>query len=113
MLTPAGQKDFPRCKLLIKYPVRHALNPLVSTLGWALPGFIGGEALVSIVLNLPTSGPIFLNSLFNQDMYLAAGFVLMFSVLTVIGTFISDITTRLSRSARSHAVGRLGDNDDY
>jgi peptide/nickel transport system permease protein len=77
--------------LLIKYPVRHALNPLVSTLGWALPGFIGGEALVSIVLNLPTSGPIFLNSLFNQDMYLAAGFVLMFSVLTVIGTFISDV----------------------
>lgn len=77
--------------LLIKYPVRHAVNPLISTLGWALPGFIGGEALVSIVLNLPTSGPIFLTSLFNQDMYLAAGFVLMFSVLTVIGTFLSDI----------------------
>jgi peptide/nickel transport system permease protein len=84
-------KGLSETRLLIKYPVRHAINPLVSTLGWALPGFIGGEALVSIVLNLPTSGPIFLQALFNQDMYLAAGFVLMFCVLTVIGTFISDI----------------------
>jgi peptide/nickel transport system permease protein len=88
-------KGLPEFKLLMKYPVRHSINPLVSTLGWALPGFIGGEALVSIVLNLPTSGPIFLNSLFTQDMYLAAGFVLMFSVLTVIGTFISDILLAL------------------
>lgn len=84
-------KGLSETKLLLKYPVRHAMNPLVSTLGWALPGFIGGEALVSIVLNLPTSGPIFLTSLFQQDMYVAAGFVLMFSVLTVIGTFISDV----------------------
>lgn len=84
-------KGLSEAKLLLKYPVRHAMNPLVSTLGWALPGFISGEALVSIVLNLATSGPIFLAALFNQDMYVAAGFVLMFSVLTVIGTFISDI----------------------
>jgi peptide/nickel transport system permease protein len=87
----ARAKGLSEQALLLKYPVRHALNPFVSTLGWALPGLISGEAIVSIVLNLPTSGPILLSSLMQQDMYVAAGFILVLSVLTVIGTFISDL----------------------
>ena len=77
--------------MLWKYPIRYALNPFVSTIGWILPGLVAGEVIVSIVLNLPTSGPVLLNALRNQDMFLAAGFILLLSVLTVIGTFISDV----------------------
>ncbi len=78
-------------KLLFKYPVRMAINPLISTIGWTLPGIISGEAIVSIVLNLPTTGPILLKALMFQDMYLAGSFILILSVLTVIGTLLSDI----------------------
>jgi peptide/nickel transport system permease protein len=60
-------------------------------MGWALPGLISGATIVSVVLSLPTTGPILLRALMNQDMYLAASFVMMLSVLTVIGTLISDI----------------------
>lgn len=87
----ARAKGLKENKLLWKYPVRHALNPFISTLGWALPALISGEVIVSIVLNLPTSGPILFNALANQDMYLAAGFLLLLSALTVVGTFVSDI----------------------
>jgi len=77
--------------LLFKYPVRMAINPLISTIGWTLPAIISGEAVVSIVLNLPTTGPMLLKALMTQDMYLAGSFILILSVLTVIGTLISDI----------------------
>ncbi len=87
----ARSKGVSEIKLLLKYPVRHAMNPFVATIGWALPGLISGEALVSIVLNLPTSGPVLLQALMVQDMYVAAGFILMLSTLTVIGTFVSDL----------------------
>jgi peptide/nickel transport system permease protein len=87
----ARAKGVPERKLLWKYPVRHALNPFISTLGWVLPGLISGEVIISIVLNLPTSGPILYAALATQDMYLAAGFLLILSALTVVGTFISDI----------------------
>jgi peptide/nickel transport system permease protein len=87
----ARAKGLSERRLLWKYPVRHALNPFVSTIGWVLPGLIAGEVIVSIVLNLPTSGPIILNSLMQQDMYVASGFILVLSVLTVVGTFISDL----------------------
>lgn len=87
----ARSKGVSETRLLLKYPVRHAMNPFIATIGWALPGLISGEALVSIVLNLPTSGPVLLNALITQDMYVAAGFILMLCTLTVIGTFISDI----------------------
>src|SRR5690606_5631372 len=87
----ARAKGLSEWRLLWKYPVRHALNPFVSTIGWVLPGLIAGEVIVSIVLNLPTSGPIILNSLMQQDMYVASGFILVLSVLTVVGTFISDL----------------------
>ncbi len=87
----ARSKGLAELKLLMKYPVRHALNPFVSTIGWTLPGLIGGEVIVSIVLNLPTSGPVLYNALRSQDMYVAAGFILLLSTLTVIGTFVSDV----------------------
>jgi peptide/nickel transport system permease protein len=87
----ARAKGLPEWRLLWKYPVRYALNPFVSTIGWVLPGLVAGEVIVSIVLNLPTSGPVLLSSLLAQDMYVASGFILVLSVLTVIGTFISDL----------------------
>jgi peptide/nickel transport system permease protein len=87
----ARAKGVPELKMLWKYPVRHALNPFVSTLGWMLPGLVSGEVIVAIVLNLPTSGPVLYNALAKQDMYVAAGFLLVLSSLTVIGTFVSDI----------------------
>jgi peptide/nickel transport system permease protein len=71
--------------------VRVALNPFVSTIGWALPAIISGEAIVAIVLNLPTLGPLLLRSLQSQDMYLAGSIILIVSVLTLIGTLLSDI----------------------
>jgi peptide/nickel transport system permease protein len=87
----ARAKGVPEGKLLFKYPVRLAVNPLISTIGWLLPAIISGEALVAIVLNLPTMGPLMLRAVMVQDMPLAASFLLMVSVLTVIGTLVSDI----------------------
>lgn len=91
----ARAKGMSEARLLWKYPVRHALNPFISTLGWMLPGLISGEVIVAIVLNLPTSGPVLFTALAQQDMYVAAGFLLLLSVLTVIGTFVSDILLAL------------------
>jgi len=91
----ARSKGLPELKLLLKYPVRHALNPFVSTIGWTLPSLVAGEVIVAIVLNLPTSGPVYYTALQRQDLYVAAGFMLLLSVLTVIGTFISDVLLAL------------------
>jgi peptide/nickel transport system permease protein len=87
----ARSKGLHERRLLLKYPVRYALNPFVSTIGWILPGLVTGEVIVSLVLNLPTSGPVLLNAILTEDMYLAAGFLLVLSALTVLGTFISDL----------------------
>jgi peptide/nickel transport system permease protein len=87
----ARAKGVEEKKLLFKYPVRIAINPLISTIGWTLPALISGEAIISIVLNLPTTGPILLKALMVQDMYLAGSFLLILSVLTVLGTLLSDI----------------------
>ncbi|MGV8830794.1 MAG: ABC transporter permease [Devosia sp.] len=73
------------------YPVRVALNPFISTVGWALPALFSGDIITAVVLNLPTTGPLLLQSLKMQDMYLAGSFILILSVFTVIGTLISDI----------------------
>lgn len=78
-------------KLIFKYPVRLAINPLLSTIGWVLPAIISGETIVAIVLNMQTIGPMLLNALKSQDMYLAGSCIMLLSVLTVIGTLISDI----------------------
>ena len=87
----ARAKGLSEVKLIMKYPVRVALIPFIATVGWMLPGLISGATIVSVVMSLPTTGPILLRSLMGQDMYLAASFILMLSVLTVIGTLISDI----------------------
>lgn len=78
-----------------KYPVRVALNPFISTVGYALPSLIGGEIIVAVVLNLPTIGPLLLRGLLSQDMFLAGAIVLLLSILTVIGTLLSDILLAL------------------
>ncbi len=83
-----GQSEF---KLLMRYPVRAALNPFVSTLGWTLPHLVSGSTIVAVVLSLPLTGPMMLQALVSQDMYLAGSFILILSTLTVIGTLISDI----------------------
>lgn len=90
-VTTARAKGLTEQKLLYKYPVRVALNPFISTVGWSLPALVSGSTIVSVVLSLPTTGPLLLRALMNQDMYLAASFLMMLSVLTVIGTLISDI----------------------
>ncbi|WNQ09488.1 ABC transporter permease [Paenibacillus aurantius] len=87
----ARAKGVAERKLLFKYPVRMAINPLISTIGWTLPALISGEAIVSIVLNLQTTGPMLLKALMFQDMYLTGSFLLILSVMTVIGTLLSDI----------------------
>ena len=94
-VTTARAKGLPEWQVLLKHPVRVALNPFVSTLGWALPTLVSGTVIVAIVLNLQTTGPLLLSALRSQDMYLAATFVLMLSILTVIGTLISDILLAL------------------
>jgi peptide/nickel transport system permease protein len=83
-----GQSEF---TLLMRYPVRAALNPFVSTLGWTLPQLVSGSTIVAVVLSLPLTGPMMLQALVSQDMYLAGAFILILSTLTVIGTLISDI----------------------
>lgn len=87
----ARAKGLTELGLLLKYPVRMAINPIISTIGWILPGLIGGEVLVSIVLAIQTTGPLLLRSIIGQDMYLAGSIVLILSTLTVIGTLLSDI----------------------
>ena len=78
-------------QLILKYPVRVALNPFVSTIGYLLPYILSGSVIVSVVLSLPTLGPILLGSLIAQDMFLAGTIVLMLGSMTVIGTFLSDL----------------------
>ena len=90
-VVTARAKGLAETRLLIKYPIRIAMNPVFSTIGWLLPGLINGGVIVGIVLNLQTIGPVLLLATLNQDMYLAGSIVLILSVLTVIGTFISDI----------------------
>ena len=90
-VTTALAKGLHPIRLVIKYPLRIALNPFISTVGWMLPHLISGAAIIAVVLSLPTTGPLLLDSLKNQDMYLAGSFLLMLSALTVIGTLLSDI----------------------
>ena len=78
------------------YPVRVALNPFISTVGWVLPALISGELIVSTVLNLPTAGPLLLQALKSQDMYLAGAFILLSGALVLIGTLVSDILLAIS-----------------
>jgi peptide/nickel transport system permease protein len=81
---------------MLKYPTRLALNPFISTAGWALPQLFSGSLIVATVLSLPTIGPMLLRALLSQDMYLAGSIVLILSVLTMIGTLLSDILLALA-----------------
>lgn len=94
-VTTAKSKGIPNYKIILKYPVRIALNPFISTLGWQLPKLISGSTITAVVLSLPTTGPLLLDALKSQDMYLAGSFIMLLSVLTVIGTFVSDILLAL------------------
>ncbi len=78
-------------RVLLKYPLRVAMNPFVSTAGWILPGLVSGEVIVASVMSLPTTGPLLLGALRSQDMYLAGSIIFIVSVLTVVGTLLSDI----------------------
>jgi peptide/nickel transport system permease protein len=87
----ARTKGMSEWRLILKYPVRLALNPFISTVGWMLPALVSGETITSIVLGLPTVGPLLYQALRMQDMYLAGSCILILSSLTVIGTLISDL----------------------
>jgi peptide/nickel transport system permease protein len=78
-------------RVILKYPVRVALNPFASTVGYLLPYVVSGSIIVSLVLSLPTVGPLLLRALIAQDMFLAGTIVLLLGVMTVVGTFISDL----------------------
>ena len=84
-------KGIKRSRLILKYPVRVAVNPLISTVGYLLPSLVGGSVIVSVVLSLPTLGPVLLDAILIEDTQLAGFIVLMLGVLTVVGTLISDI----------------------
>jgi peptide/nickel transport system permease protein len=94
-VTTARAKGLSEFHLLVKYPVRLALNPFISTISWLLPNLVSGSIIVAIVLSLPTAGPLLLQSLMSQDMYLAGAFVLLICTLTLVGSLISDVLLAL------------------
>lgn len=87
----ARARGLSETKLLWKYPTKIAMNPVISSIGWILPGIVSGGTIVAIVLSLPTVAPLLLSALKTQDMYLAGIIVVFLSFLTIIGMFISDI----------------------
>ena len=87
----ARARGVPERRVILKYPVRVALNPFASTIGYLLPYVVSGSIIVSLVLSLPTVGPLLLRALVAQDMFLAGTIVLLLGVMTVIGTFLSDL----------------------
>lgn len=90
-VVTARAKGLPERRVILKYPVRAALNPFASTIGYLLPFVVSGSIIVSVVLSLPTVGPLLLRSLVSQDMLLASSIILLLGVLTVVGTFLSDL----------------------
>jgi peptide/nickel transport system permease protein len=90
-VVTARAKGLPEWKVVLKYPVRLALNPLVSTLGYLLPVLMSGSVIVSVVLGLPTEGPLLLRALLAEDLFVSAAIVMLLGTLTVIGTLLSDI----------------------
>jgi peptide/nickel transport system permease protein len=94
-VTAARAGGLSPLRLLLKYPVRLALNPIVATLGWRLTYVISGAPIVGVVLSLPDTGPLFLHALLNQDMYLAGAMVMIYCALTIAGTFVSDVLLAL------------------
>lgn len=94
-VVTARAKGMREWRLVLRYPVRLALNPLISTIGWYLPALFSGSLIVATVMNLPNIGPLLLRALINQDMYLAGGILLIYSFLTIVGTLLSDVLLAL------------------
>jgi peptide/nickel transport system permease protein len=90
-VVTARAKGLSEWRLVLKYPVRVAINPLVSTIGWYLPQLFSGSLIVATVMNLPNIGPLLLRALVSQDMYLAGSILMIYALLTVVGTLLSDI----------------------
>lgn len=90
-VVAARAKGLSEWRLIWKYPVRIAINPFISSVGGVLPQLISGAGIVSIVLSLPTTGPLLLQALLGQDMFLAGGFLMILTVFSLVGTLISDI----------------------
>jgi peptide/nickel transport system permease protein len=90
-VVTARSKGLAEARVILKYPVRVALNPFASTIGYTLPYIVSGSIIVSLVLGLPTVGPLLLKALIAQDMFLAGTIVLLLGVMTVIGTLVSDV----------------------
>jgi peptide/nickel transport system permease protein len=90
-VVTARAKGMAENKVVLKYPVRAALNPFASTIGYLFPYLVSGSIIISLVLSLPTVGPLLLKALIAQDMFLAGTIILLLGVMTVIGTFISDL----------------------
>ena len=90
-VTAARAKGLPERKLIWKYPVRIAINPIVSTLGWELTRVVSNSPIVTTVLSISVMGPLYLAALLDQDIYMSSTFLMLYSVLIIIGTFISDI----------------------
>jgi peptide/nickel transport system permease protein len=94
-VTTARAKGVPERRLLLKYPMRVALNPFIADIGSLLPQLVSGAVIVSVVMSLPTTGPVLLSALQSQDMYLAGSFLMFLAGLTVIGMFLSDVALAL------------------
>jgi peptide/nickel transport system permease protein len=90
-VVTARAKGMPERRVILKYPVRAALNPFASTVAYLFPYLVSGSIIISIVLSLPTVGPLLLKALIAQDMFLAGTIVLLLGMMTVAGTFISDL----------------------
>ena len=94
-VVSARARGMKESRLIVKYPVRVALNPFASTIGYILPFIVSGSIIVSVVLSLPTVGPLLLRALLSQDMFLAGTIILLIGAMTVAGTLISDILLML------------------
>jgi peptide/nickel transport system permease protein len=94
-VVTARAKGLPGHLVVLRYPVRIALNPFVSAIGWVLPELVSGVTITAIVLNLPTVGPLLLQSLIAQDMYLAGSIIMLLGILTLVGMLVSDILLAL------------------
>ena len=90
-MEAARARGLNEIRLVIRYPLRIAVNPFVSSVGWVLPSLISGAVITAVVLDLPTAGPIFLQALRSEDMALAGAFVVLIGIMTVAGILISDI----------------------
>jgi peptide/nickel transport system permease protein len=90
-VVTARAKGLTEGRLLVKYPLRMALNPFIADIGSLLPQVVSGAVIVSVVMSLPTTGPMLLSALQSQDMYLAGSFLMFLAALTVLGMFLSDI----------------------